>query len=68
MEKFDHYWFALCADRQLVPLGDLGDYEAASECAEDMGLEAVWLVRGYDAAQWADTINSVRKTLWKSML
>ena len=60
-ESFDRYWFALCADGCLVRLGDFGDYEAADEAAEDMGLEVIWLVCGNDAARWADTINSVRE-------
>jgi hypothetical protein len=59
-ESFDRYWFALCADGQLARVGDYGDYEAADEAAEDMGLEVIWLVCGNDAARWADTINSVR--------
>ena len=60
-ESFARYWFALCADGDLVRLGDFGDYEAADETAEDMGLEVIWLVCGNDAAQWADTINSVQE-------
>lgn len=64
MDNFDRIWFALCIDKQLVCLGYLGDYEEAAKCAEDLDLEAVWFVRGYHVAQWADTINSVREEEW----
>jgi len=59
-QDFERVWFALCADGALKVLGDHGDYEAASDTADDLGLDVVWLVCGDDAAQWADTINSCR--------
>jgi len=60
MESFERTWFALCADGALAILGDHGDFEAASATADDLGMEVVWLVRGPDAADWADAINSRR--------
>jgi len=60
MNEFSRTWFALLADGTLSILGDHGDYEAADAPASDLGYEAIWLVCGEDAAQWADTINSQR--------
>ena len=57
---FSRIWFAVCADGTLSVLGDHDDYDAADATAEDLGLDAIWLVCGDDAAQWADTINSNR--------
>jgi len=53
MQEFKRTWFALLADGTL-------DYEAADATASDLGYDAIWLVCGTDAAQWADTINSQR--------
>lgn len=60
-EDFSRMWFALCSDGTLAILGDHGDYEAADATATDLGYDAIWLVCGNDAAQWADTINSKRQ-------
>jgi len=59
-QEFKRTWFALLADGTLAILGDHGDYEAADATASDLGYDAIWLVCGTDAAQWADTINSQR--------
>jgi len=60
MSEFERTWFALLADGTLAILGDHGDYEAADATATDLGYDAIWLVCGNDAAQWADAINSQR--------
>ncbi len=60
MQKFERIWFALCSDGTLAVVGDHGDYEAAEAAAENLRYDVIWLVRGVDAAQWADTINSQR--------
>ncbi len=59
-QVFERTWFVLLADGTLAILGDHGDYEAADATASDLGYNAVWLVCGEAAAQWADTINSQR--------
>ena len=59
--KFNNIWFALCWDGTIAILGDHGDYEAADATATDLGYDPIWLVRGEDAAAWADTINSQRE-------
>ncbi len=56
--QFERTWFALLSDGTLAILGDHGDYEAADATATDLGYDAIWLVCGLDAAQWADAINS----------
>jgi hypothetical protein len=43
-------YFALNADGLLYNLGDHGDYEAADCTAQDMQLDAVWLI-GEDEAR-----------------
>jgi len=57
-ESAERQWFALCADGNLAPLGDHGDYEAADDTARDLGLEVVWLIDGPGATQWAHVINA----------
>ena len=63
MQDFNNVWFALCSDGTMVVLGDHGDILAAHETATDLGFDAIWLVRGENAAAWADTINSQRKEI-----
>ncbi len=55
-ESWERTWFALCSDGSLAIVGDHGDFEAADATASDLGLDVVWLLRGEDAAQWAETI------------
>ena len=43
-ESIDRQWFALLDDSTIVALGDCGDYEAAEEIAQDMGLDPMWLI------------------------
>ena len=46
----DHgLWFALNEDGLLYNLGDHGDYDAAMDTADSLGLDAVWLFDEQDA-------------------
>ena len=50
-------WFCLnFEDGLLYRLGDCGDYEAADEIAEDLGLNSVWLINGPTAQLWSNAI------------
>lgn len=42
-------WFALDNDGTLYNLGDHGDYDAAMDTADSLGLDAVWLFDEQDA-------------------
>ena len=54
----ENKWFALCSDGTLAVVGFYEDYEAAEAAADDLNYDVIWLVRGSDALQWADTINA----------
>ncbi len=57
MTKAADTWYALCRGGLLVNTGKHADWDTADAWAETQGYEVVWLVRGDDAQQWADTIN-----------
>jgi hypothetical protein len=50
-------YYCLCSHGELWILGDHGDYEAANDTAESMGLEVVWLFGEETAKQWRNTLN-----------
>jgi hypothetical protein len=50
-------YFALNNDGLLYNLGDHGDFESADCCAQDMKLNAVWLINQFDAESMAEFIN-----------
>lgn len=51
------YW-ALCAETgQLFNLGDHGDYEAANLTAENLHIDAVWLIDEEGAMQWKKALS-----------
>ena len=52
-------WFALAADGELWCLCDCGDFEAAEESAEDMGIDALWILDEAAARQWQARLNQV---------
>ena len=56
-ESTERQWFAL-TESGVVPLGDCGDYEAAEEIAEDLGLEVIWLIHPLEAQHWANVFAS----------
>jgi hypothetical protein len=58
-ETLERQYFALDISGQLTRLGDCGDYEAADEVANDLGLDTVWIVDYYTAMQWLDCIESI---------
>jgi len=39
-------------------IGDCGDFEAAEEIANDLGLDAIWIADAETVKQWADTIRT----------
>lgn len=49
-------WFALADDGCLYCLADCGDIDAAEESAEDLGINAVWLIDPKTAAEWRDLL------------
>ena len=50
-------YFALNNDGLLYNLGDHGDYEAADCTAQDMQLDAIWLIGENEARSMANFIN-----------
>ena len=57
-ESKDRQWFALSCLGNLHPLGDCGDFDAAEEIANDLGLDAIWIADAETVKQWADTIRT----------
>jgi hypothetical protein len=57
-ESKDRQWFALSCLGNLVALGDCGDFDAASEIADDLGLDAIWIADVDTVTQWSKTIQS----------
>ena len=51
-------WFALCSDNTMKHLGDFGDFNAAEECADDLGLEVVWLLDRETLTDWVDVLSA----------
>lgn len=51
-------YFCLAADGLLYVLGNHGDYEAAEETAQSLGLDVIWLFGEDSARSWKDTLNS----------
>jgi hypothetical protein len=49
-------YFALNNDGLLYNLGDHGDFESADCTAQDMQLDAVWLINQFDAESMAEFI------------
>lgn len=57
-ESPDRQWFALHGDSTMTALGDCGDFEAADEIAQDLGLDPMWLIDPEMAKQWVDTFKT----------
>ena len=49
-------YFALNPDGLLCNLGDHGDWEAANETANDLKIDAIWLLDEFEAQNWASFI------------
>lgn len=67
----DHgLWFALDNDGTLYNLGDHGDYDAAMDTADSLGLDAVWLFDEQDARNLVDYINDafIQKEIQQQVL
>ena len=55
----DRQWFALHGDSTMTALGDCGDFQAADEIAQDLGLDhVIWLVDPEMAQEWVDTFKT----------
>jgi hypothetical protein len=55
-------YFALNNDGLLYNLGDHGDFEAADCTAQDMQLDAVWIISEYEARSMAEFITQQLET------
>ena len=51
-------YFALADDGFIYDLCDCGDFDAAEESANDLGITAVWLINEPSAAQWLERLAS----------
>lgn len=51
-------YFCLAADGLIYILGNHGDYEAAEETAQSLGLDVIWMFGEDSARSWRDTLNS----------
>jgi hypothetical protein len=56
-------YFALKNDGLLYNLGDHGDYEAADCTAQDMQLDAIWLIGENEARNMAQFITQELETM-----
>lgn len=51
-------WFALDEVGYLWCLGDCGDFEAAEQSAEDMCVNAIWIIDEKQAREWQERLNN----------
>ena len=49
-------YFALNNDGLIYNLGDHGDWEAADATANDLKIDAIWLLDEFEAQNWASFI------------
>lgn len=60
-------YFALNPDGLLCNLGDHGDFDAADETANDLKIDAIWILDEFEAQNWAtfiqDQIRETRKAM-----
>ena len=54
--KTSETYFALASDGLIYNLGDHGDYEAANDTAESLGLDVIWMLGEDTARSWNDTL------------
>lgn len=53
----EHY-FCLASDGLLYRLGDHGDFEAADDTAQSLGLDVIWLFGEESASSWFTTLKN----------
>jgi hypothetical protein len=53
----DHeLYFCLVSDGLIYNLGDHGDFEAAEDTAQSLGLDVIWMFGESTAQSWRDTL------------
>lgn len=57
MDDTDNY-FCLAADGLIWSLGNHGDFDAASDTADSLGLEAIWIFGEESARNWLETLQT----------
>ena len=57
-ENMNRQYFALDNTGDVWSLGDCGDFDAAEEIADDLGIQAVWIADAVTAKQWAKVITN----------
>jgi len=55
--KTSEIYFCLASDGLLYNLGDHGDYEAAEDTAQSLGLDVIWMFGESTAHSWRDTLD-----------
>ena len=55
-EEQSRQYFALASSGDLFSLGDCGDFDAAEEVAESIGLEVIWILDFEQATQWLSAL------------
>ena len=51
----------LATDGLLYALGNHGDYEAANDTAESLGLDVIWLFGEATRDSWRDSLNNFQE-------
>ena len=60
-------YFALNNDGLIYNLGDHGDFEAANATANDLKIDAIWLLDEFEAQNWASFIQEQIKETKKAL-
>ena len=60
-------FFALNNDGLIYNLGDHGDFEAADATANDLKIDAIWLLDEFEAQNWASFIQGQIKETRKAL-
>ena len=55
---YSNVWFALADDGEVYCLCDCGDFDAAEESADDLGINAIWIIDEQGARQWQERLNA----------
>lgn len=61
--KDSEMYFCLASDGLLYILGNHGDFEAAEDTAQSMGLEVIWLIDEQTARSWRNTLTDTEAQL-----
>jgi len=61
--KDSEMFFCLSGDGELYILGNHGDWEAAEDTAQNLGLDPIWVFGEESAKQWRNTLNHPESTL-----